>query len=51
MRLYLDANVIIYMVEGTAGLRDAILSWTERAEAEADGLLITSIVLIDPAAA
>ncbi len=42
MRLYLDANTIIYLVEGGLGLRDAVLSWLAQAEAQADGLLITS---------
>ncbi len=36
MRLYLDANVIIYLVEGSDGLRNSVLSWTDQAEAQPD---------------
>jgi predicted nucleic acid-binding protein len=32
MRLYLDANPIIYSVEGVPGFRQAALAWIERAE-------------------
>lgn len=42
MRLYLDANVIVYLVEGSQGLRQVVLSWVDQAEAQADGLLMTS---------
>ena len=42
MHLYLDANVIIYMIQGRAGLRQAVLSWVDKAEAQPQGVLITS---------
>jgi len=41
MRLYLDANPIIYSIEGVPEFRLAALSWIERAEA-AQGAVITS---------
>ena len=41
MRLYLDANPIIYSIEGVADFRLEALGWIERAEAE-DGVVITS---------
>jgi predicted nucleic acid-binding protein len=41
MRLYLDANPIIYSVEGVPGFRLATLAWIERAEV-AQGVVITS---------
>lgn len=41
MRLYLDANPIIYSIEGVPAFRQAALEWVERAEA-ADGVVITS---------
>ena len=41
MRLYLDANPIIYSIEGVPAFRLAALDWIERAEA-ADGVVITS---------
>jgi predicted nucleic acid-binding protein len=40
MRLYLDANPIIYSIEGVPHFRQASLDWIERAEAE--GVVITS---------
>jgi uncharacterized protein len=41
MRLYLDANPIIYSIEGVPEFRAAALAWIERAEA-ASGAVITS---------
>ncbi len=41
MRLYLDANPIIYSIEGTPEFRAAALGWLERAEA-AGGAVMTS---------
>ena len=41
MRLYLDANAIIYSIEGVPTFRDWALRWIEQAEA-AQGLMITS---------
>ena len=41
MRLYLDANPIVYSIEGVPDFRLAALGWIERAEA-ADGAVITS---------
>src|SRR5438105_3515230 len=41
MRLYLDANPIIYSIEGVPEFRLAALSWIERAES-AQGAVITS---------
>ena len=41
MRLYLDANPIIYSIEGVPEFREAALSWIERAE-KASGVVITS---------
>lgn len=40
MRLYLDANPIIYSIEGVRHFREASLDWIARAEA--DGAVITS---------
>ena len=40
MRLYLDANPIIYCIEGIPPFRQASLDWIARAEA--DGVVITS---------
>jgi predicted nucleic acid-binding protein len=42
MRLYLDANAIIYGVEGVEALRTSVLEWIDRVEAEHDGMLLTS---------
>jgi predicted nucleic acid-binding protein len=42
MRLYLDANVIVYLIEGPSGLRNAVLAWIDQAEAAPEGLLLTS---------
>jgi len=44
VRLYLDANAIIYAVEGRADLRDLVLSWTDRAAQSRDGVVMTSRV-------
>jgi uncharacterized protein len=41
MRLYLDANPIIYSIEGVPEFRTSALAWIERAEA-AGGAVITS---------
>lgn len=41
MRLYLDANAIIYSIEGIPDFRRAALAWLERTEV-ADGAVITS---------
>ena len=41
MRLYLDANAIIYTIEGIPDFRRAALAWLERAEV-AGGAVITS---------
>jgi predicted nucleic acid-binding protein len=41
MRLYLDANVIIYTVEANKDFQAAVLAWLKKCEAVA-GLLITS---------
>lgn len=41
MRLYLDANPIIYSIEGVPEFRTAALAWIEEAEA-AGGAVITS---------
>jgi predicted nucleic acid-binding protein len=40
MRLYLDANPIVYSIEGVPDFRLAALDWIERAEA--DGAVVTS---------
>ena len=40
MRLYLDANTIIYSVEGVPQFRDSVLRWIE--QGLADGPLLTS---------
>lgn len=42
MRLYLDANAIIYGVEGIEALRSLVLDWIDRVEAQEDGFLLTS---------
>jgi predicted nucleic acid-binding protein len=34
MRLYLDANAIIYALEGVPALRKSILGWVEQAESD-----------------
>jgi predicted nucleic acid-binding protein len=44
MRLYLDANPIIYSVEGTPSFREAVLRWIDRVEATADGVILTSVL-------
>ena len=33
MRLYLDANAIVFTVEGRGHLREAVAVWLDRAEA------------------
>lgn len=42
MLLYLDANAIIYAIEGIPGLRRAALRWIDEVEASPEGFLITS---------
>jgi uncharacterized protein len=42
MRLYLDANVFIYGVEGPAAVREQVFSWIDRFEGTPDGAGITS---------
>jgi predicted nucleic acid-binding protein len=42
MRLYLDANAIIYGVEGVQELRTSVLEWIDRVDAEPRGVLLTS---------
>ena len=42
MRLYLDANAIVFTVEGPNHLREAVAVWLDRAEAALDGVIITS---------
>ena len=42
MRLYLDANAIVFAVEGPDSLRDFVTSWTERAESAPSGVVMTS---------
>jgi predicted nucleic acid-binding protein len=42
MRLYLDANPIIYAVKGVPNLRDAVLHWIEQAERARGGVMLTS---------
>ncbi len=42
MRLYLDANIIIYAIEGAAQFRDAALTWIDRARAAPGGQVLTS---------
>ena len=42
MLLYLDANAIIYSIEGIPALRRAALRWIEEAEASREGVMITS---------
>jgi len=41
MRLYLDANPIIYSIEGVPAFRQAALDWIERAETDG-GVVVTS---------
>ena len=41
MRLYLDANPIIYSIEGVPVFRQAALDWIERAETHG-GVVVTS---------
>jgi len=41
LRLYLDANAIIYSVEGLPGFQAGVSRWVRQVEAAA-GLLITS---------
>ncbi|MEO8500211.1 MAG: type II toxin-antitoxin system VapC family toxin [Vicinamibacteria bacterium] len=42
MRLYLDANAIVFAVEGPDRLRDFVAAWTERAESSPEGAVLTS---------
>lgn len=42
MRLYLDANAIIYAIEGAHPFRDAVLDWTGKARLVANGRILTS---------
>lgn len=42
MRLYLDANAIVFAVEGPATFREFVTSWTARAEAAPNGVVLTS---------
>jgi len=42
VRLYLDANVLIYGVEGPPAVRDQVFAWVDRVEATPDGVAITS---------
>jgi predicted nucleic acid-binding protein len=44
MRLYLDASAIIYGVEGVDSVRQAVIAWIARAEAEnaSGGAILTS---------
>lgn len=41
MRLYVDANSIIYSIEGVADFRLAALAWIDKAES-GDGVVVTS---------
>jgi uncharacterized protein len=42
VRLYLDANAIIYCVEGAAEFREAALHWVDRAKQAEAGFVFTS---------
>lgn len=42
MRLYLDANAIVFTVEGPGHLREAVAVWLDRAEAAVNGVILTS---------
>ncbi len=42
MRLYLDANVIIYSIEGAPEFRDPAVEWIDRARSAPDGQVLTS---------
>lgn len=42
MRLYLDANAIVFAVEGPDPLREFVTSWTARAESAPGGVVLTS---------
>lgn len=42
MRLYLDANAIVFAVEGPDALREFVTSWTARAESAPEGAVLTS---------
>ena len=42
MRLYLDANAIIYCVEGVPEFRSAALGWVERARQVEGSVILTS---------
>lgn len=43
MRLYLDANPIIYSIEGEPEFRTAALAWIERAEAAQDAVITSRL--------
>lgn len=42
MRLYLDANAIIYSIESVTPFREAVLARISQAEAASDGMIVTS---------
>jgi hypothetical protein len=42
MILYLDANAIIYAIEGIPGLRRVPLRWIEEAEVSPESVMVTS---------
>jgi hypothetical protein len=42
VRLYLDANALIYGVEGPGHVRAQVLDWVDRCEATIDGVAVTS---------
>jgi predicted nucleic acid-binding protein len=44
MRLYLDANVIIYSVESSSSLREAVRQYIRDVRASRDGVVVTSIL-------
>ena len=42
MRLYLDANAIVFVVEGPARLRDVVAEWLDKVESDPTGVTCTS---------
>lgn len=42
MRLYLDANAIVFVVEGPDELRATVTAWLDKAENSPDGAVVTS---------
>lgn len=42
MRLYLDANAIVYAVEGPEELRTTVTAWLDKAESSPEGVVCTS---------